>query len=124
MLHLRKNNQTKPIGGIPSAYPSSRVTYGNTTVEGELDAINSKLSEKIVVGDLAGSGTVTINNFRDGSIIFVARNGGPRAISMADLTGTLTPMITPSGVNMSLANNVLTITETSGSAVTYTVIRP
>ena len=58
--YIRKGNVTHQVGTkLPSAYPSSKVTYGNNSnVEEELDEINSNLSANNTVYsyNLSGGG--------------------------------------------------------------------
>lgn len=41
---IRKNGTNHPVYKMPSTYESERVTYGDSNVKDELDAINSNLS--------------------------------------------------------------------------------
>lgn len=56
---IRKNNTNKRLDGLPGAYPSRRVTYGDSNVKDELDTINSNLSWKLH-DTISGVGTKTL----------------------------------------------------------------
>ncbi len=102
-----KNGRKQRVNMMPSAYPSSRVTYGNSNAEVKLDSLTTDVSGKVSKSGDTMSGTLNMNtennvalNFRpnhsEWSTTVSYQNSGDEALVFATKQNA-TSMIFASG---------------------------
>lgn len=110
------------LTGVSNTASSAQTMAVNNS--NAISEINSNLSNKFVTGDIGGSDSVTIPNIYPGCLIFAGRSGADVCMALIDLTNGIRHFVTASGITLSVSSNTLTITETAGAAISYTIIRP